>query len=300
MDEPRDDALVAARTPRRLRLRFGVGGLMLLILVVGLWLGDRVHRARQQRLAVAGVREFGGWVGYADGFAAGPGGMTQGDRLSEPGVGKFTPVQTTLGLVWLWNWLGDEYWRKITFVNMLHGPHLAPNMDGPSADATLLTLQGQSSIQSLQLEGETLTDRGLASVASLTGLEELSLWMGYGITEKGVADLARLPRLRVVFLTSTELSDAAIDHLAGLPALEELTVEGSHFTDQSLQSLAQAKRLRTLELSSETPTITDAGLRHLEGLPNLERVSLSHATISPIARERLLKAIPGLTLDISP
>ena len=54
MDRPRVDVPIPTPRPRRLpRLRIGVGGLMLVILVVGLWLGDRVGRARQQRLAMA-------------------------------------------------------------------------------------------------------------------------------------------------------------------------------------------------------------------------------------------------------
>ena len=301
MDEPRDDALVAARSPRRRpRLRIGVGGLMLVILVVGLWLGYRVHRARQQRLAVASVREFGGWVEYADGFGVGPDGMTQEAGSSPPSRGKRVPGKRMAALAWFRNWLGDEYWREIAHVNMLGNPHSFPGPDGPSVDAALLPLHGQSGIRTVQLEGELLTDKGLATVATWTGLEVFRLWWGGGITDDGVASLAGLPRLRIVFLSVTDLTDPAIDHLADLPALEELTVEGSHFTDRSLQSLARAKRLRVLDLSSETSTITDAGLQHLEGLANLEQVSLSHATISPTARERLLQAIPGLKLDISP
>ncbi len=43
-------------TTFRRRLRIGVGGMKLAILLFGLWLGHQVDRAKQQRLAVAAVK----------------------------------------------------------------------------------------------------------------------------------------------------------------------------------------------------------------------------------------------------
>ena len=59
-EEPRESGPVAAR-PRR-RLRIGVGGLMLAILLFGLWLGHRVNLAREQAPAVAAVKADRGFV----------------------------------------------------------------------------------------------------------------------------------------------------------------------------------------------------------------------------------------------
>ena len=54
---------------RLLRRRISVGGLMLVILVIGLWLGYRANLARDQKRAVAAVMADRGWVHYADEFA---------------------------------------------------------------------------------------------------------------------------------------------------------------------------------------------------------------------------------------
>ena len=39
-------------------------GLLLVVLAIGLWLGWIVHKARQQREAVAALQKFGGFVHY--------------------------------------------------------------------------------------------------------------------------------------------------------------------------------------------------------------------------------------------
>ena len=57
---------------KRRWVTFGLRGLLLLVLVIGLWLGWAVHKARQQREAVAAVKKFGGWVHYDYEFAPGP------------------------------------------------------------------------------------------------------------------------------------------------------------------------------------------------------------------------------------
>ena len=49
-----------------------VRALLVLILVVGLWLGWVVHKAREQREAVAALQKFGGFVHYDWEFVNGP------------------------------------------------------------------------------------------------------------------------------------------------------------------------------------------------------------------------------------
>ena len=44
--------------------RISVRGLMILVLVLGAWMGWKIHRARAQRRAVAAIRGVGGRVDY--------------------------------------------------------------------------------------------------------------------------------------------------------------------------------------------------------------------------------------------
>ena len=54
--------------PRRRFLRFSVRGLIVLVMVIGGWLGWIVRAARIQREAVAAIRNAGGHVHYDSGW----------------------------------------------------------------------------------------------------------------------------------------------------------------------------------------------------------------------------------------
>ena len=112
----------------------------------------------------------------------------------------------------------------------------------------------------------------------------------------GVAHLRFLPKLRMVDINLSSLTDEAVRHLSKLPALEDLHLQGKKFSDQSLLHLSRAKSLKSLCLMMDVSEISDEGLKHLEGLSNLRRLHLSKSKLSNEAKERLLKAIPGLEI----
>lgn len=285
----------------RPRLRIGIGGLMLLILGFGAWLGDRVNRARDQRLAVVALKSVGGFVRYADEFGPGPVQVAAGDSMWKPAWGTLAPGRGTWAPDWLRDRLGDEYFREVahvsTFVDIQKGSAHAPGLGKPPIDDALAAIRGQSGVRTLQLGGATVTDRGLAAVADLTNLEEFFLWWGTGITDAGVAHLARLPRLRLVDIGLASVTDESLVHLAELPALANLSLQGRKFSDRGLEGLRKAWRLESLLLRMGESGITDAGLRHLEGLSNLKHLALENTTISREARERLRKALPALQIS---
>ena len=285
---------------RRRRLRFGIGGLMLAILLFGLWLGDRVNRAKQQRRAVEAVKASGGWVHYADEFAMGSVKVPPGNAIWKPGWGTLASPQAHSAPGRLRRWLGDDYVREVVhvslFVDIQKGIAGAPGPNERPVDEVLELLEGQSTIRTLQMGGETITDKGLASVSGMTDLRELFIWWALGITDDGMAHLARLPRLKLVDISLSGLTDEGVRHLAEIPMLEELSLEGRKFTDRSLLHLARAKHLKTLMLRSNAWDYSDEGLKHLEGLKELRRLRLSGFKPSEGAKARLLKALPNLEI----
>ena len=56
--------------PRR-RLRLSLRAFLVLVLVLGGWLGWQAHKAREQRLAVEAIRQYGGFVHYDWEFVGG-------------------------------------------------------------------------------------------------------------------------------------------------------------------------------------------------------------------------------------
>jgi Leucine-rich repeat (LRR) protein len=284
----------------RRRLRIGIGGMMLAILLLGLWLGDRVNRAREQRTAVAAVKADNGFVLYADEFNMGPVNVPAGNAIWKPSWGTLIPKKGQTKPSLLRRWLGDEYVREVVhvslFVDIEKGSAGAPNNLPRPLDDVLAALRSQSGIKTLHLGGETITDKGLASVAELTDLRELVIWWATDITDAGVAHFSFLPKLRLVNISLSSLTDEGVRHLSQLPALEDLHLQGKKFSDQSLLHLSRAKRLKSLYLIMDVSEISDEGIKHLEGLSNLRRLHLSQSNLSNEAKERLLKAIPGLEI----
>jgi hypothetical protein len=284
----------------RRRLRIGLRGLMLAILVIGLWLGYRVNMAGKQLRAVAAVKAAGGRVRYADEFVMGPVNVPPGNAIWKPSWGTLTPSKGPSTAERLRRWIGDEYFREIvhvsTFVDIEKGSATAPGLNHPPLDEMLHSLESQTGIRTLQLGGDTVTEKGLASIAQLTELNELLIWWGGGVTDAGVARIGRLPRLRQVDISLSALTDEGVGHLADLPALEELHLQGKKFTDASLAHLARAKHLKSLILRANQMEITDAGLEHLAGLKNLRQLALEGAKLTPEGKAKLTKAIPGLKI----
>jgi hypothetical protein len=286
--------------PLRRRLQMSVGGLMMVILIVGLWLGNRVNRAREQRLAVAAVKADNGFVRYADEFKIGPVNVPPGNAIWKPSWGTLVPKQgpTKPGIIQ--SWLGDEYVREVVhvslFVDIEKGIAGAPNDLARPLDDVLRELGTQRGIKTLHLGGPTITDKGLASVAELTDLRELVIWWAAGITDAGVRRLKRLPMLRMVDISLSPLSDESLREFAELPALEDLHLQGKEFSNRGMIDLSRAKGLKSLVLRMAVSEISDEGLEHLQGLKNLRRLHLEKTNISAQAKARMLKAVPSLEI----
>ena len=284
----------------RRRLRIGLGGMLVAILMIGLWLGYRVNKAREQLRALAAVKAQEGWVRYADEFVMGPVNVHRGDAMWKPGWGTHSPSKVSSVPPLLRRWIGDEYFREIvhvsTFVDIQAGEAGEPYPVHPPINGMLRSLESQKGIRTLQISGDTVTDEGLASIAKLTNLRELFIFWAAGVNDAGVARVGRMPKLEQVNISLSTMTDEGVGHLANLPALEKLSLGGKRFTDASLIHLAQAKRLKWLELEAYRMEITDAGLEHLAGLKDLERLDIKHARFTPEGKAKLIKAIPDLKI----
>jgi prepilin-type N-terminal cleavage/methylation domain-containing protein len=177
------------------------------------------------------------------------------------------------------------------------GMATGPNNLAVRVDDLMMVLRTQSGIKTLQLGGNTMTDKSLESIADLTSLTELVLWWATEITDAGVAHLSRLRRLQLLDISLSRVTDEGVRSLAMLPELEELGLQGK-FTDKSLLYLSRAGHLKSLRLHGGECEFGDEGLRHLEGLKDLRRLVLENAKVSEAAKERLLKAIPDLELNL--
>jgi hypothetical protein len=326
---------------RRSWLQFSVRALLVAVLITAVFLGVQVNRARAQARAVAEVKAYGGFVHYDYEYVNG---------AYKPGCEPWAPS-------WLRAAIGDDFFRTAVEVNLicegvgptqvqtartddavmpvlrdLPGLKALSIHEGQATDRSMEVVRHLGSLENLSIpEGPGLTDAGLANLAGLRHLKDLSLGE-VKVTDAGLAHLSRLYALKQLYIWPAPgepelrgITDAGMRHISGLTSLEELTIVNGSFTDECLASVAKLVNLKALrftfgafrfsqdglavlkplrnlkELDLQGDGVPGAGLHHLAELPNLTQLFL--AMDSPLVQhgnelqegvERLLRSRPGL------
>jgi internalin A len=150
-------------------------------------------------------------------------------------------------------------------------------------------------VQSLYLNGcAGVTDAGVAHIAKMKGLRSISL-SGTRVTDAGLKQLAALSDLQDVRLDGTTVTDASVKRLTRLRGLMILSLNGTKVTAAGLREVAALTKLTSLEL--DDTAVSDATLRRLEGLDMLFFLSLARCpNITDEGLARLQKALPNCTI----
>jgi hypothetical protein len=175
--------------------------------------------------------------------------------------------------------------RKLTL-----GP---PSPAGKISDRGLAHLKKATGLVALSLPvSKEVTDAGLAQLAGLTALEELTL-SDSAITGTGLAALRPLTKLTGLSLRSwyPHLRPAFRDDGCRLlpevlPQLRRLDLYGTEITDAGLVALAGLSNLVSLDVSNN-PALTDAGLTDFEHHKNLRAINIQQTRISEQALAKL-------------
>jgi hypothetical protein len=96
-------------------------------------------------------------------------------------------------------------------------------------------------------------------------------------TDDDLVALEHLPRLRILSLAYTKVSDWGLDHVRGCKHLEELSLWSTAITDAGLDRLKELTNLSSLQLGRTE--ITDAGLVHLKKLIKMRELDLHETAI---------------------
>jgi hypothetical protein len=251
----------------RSRVRISVRALMVLVLLVGGWMGWLVRSARVQRAAVTAIQRVNGYVEYEWDF-------TNPNR--KPDHGPWWPN-------WLVDWVGVDYFFNI----------VAVDLDGRATDLELVHVGNLTRLRSLQLSQSAVTDSGLAYLQELTSLKRLTL-KSTGVTDAGLAHLKRLTSLEEIRLQATGCSDAGIANLSTLPHLKVLGLANTKVTVAGLARLKGADRLEQVIIPGTQ--VTDDDLVRLRALKSLRLLGLGNAPVSDQAVDRLRQALPELTI----
>jgi hypothetical protein len=289
-----------ARRPFRRWLRFSLRTLLILITLLGIWIGVKVNQARRQKEAVEKLLTLGAEIAYDHQWMG-----TWYDSTMELNV----PM-------WAQQLCGKDFFQNVAFVYFQ--PKRGP---GPAiTDDDLVHLAAFPKLKSLIVD-RLVTDVGLAHIprpdrlvhfnASSTSLSDeflkrLSgsrrleqLWLdGTLVTDRGLSRLGPLPLLRTLALDATKITDDGLAILEPMPSLESLSIGSTSITDAGLAHVTRYRSLTHLGL--ERMAITDAGLVHLQDLPKLNLVFLKGTQVTDKGIAALTKALPKLQIASAP
>lgn len=162
----------------------------------------------------------------------------------------------------------------------------------PVDDAATEELAKVKTLEFVELDGEKLTDKALANLAKVKTLKTLMLH-DVKATAAGIKALNALPNLEFLALQGMAVAGTALGEL-NLPKLEVLNLAKSDVSDEGLGKLPVLPKLRNLTLSGAK--LTDAGLKHLLKQPSLESVTLLDTKVTKGGAEELKKLKPKLSI----
>ena len=194
-------------------------------------------------------------------------------------------------------------------------------------DEQLVSLEDWQGVRVLTIQGQSMTDAGLASIATLPNLTYIAISAGNPgevtqitdtgiaalkscikltqlgiegspkVTGSGLGALAEVPKLHTVWLAQSGLDDQGLTQVAKLAQLKGLIIDGKHLTSAGYAALSRMTNLQRLTLSDGT-TFDDRAAQCLAPLTKLRSlglfdVRLTDAGLAPLAALTQLR-----TLDI--
>ncbi len=127
-------------------------------------------------------------------------------------------------------------------------------------------LFGETTALWMRFTGDSFTDSALTELCELRQLRVLIL-RETAITDSGLRSLGGLTRLKALYVESCSITDAGLKELTELAALHSLGLENCpYITDAGIDHLAGMKGLRVLELAG-TGVTRDGVARLQKALP---------------------------------
>jgi hypothetical protein len=231
-------------TPKRHWYQFSLRTFVIIITLLGIWLGYISFRAREQREVVARIKELGGKVEY--------------DYQTEKNPQKSPP-----GWPWLRRLVGDEYFQDVAVVNL----------DGTKvSDADLRLICKLRRTERLYLGMTDVSDEGLVWIRGMSQLNQLGL-IRTKVTTKGICALPQ--HWKVLALEDTSVGDEALSNLSGCSSL---SLNNTRVTSQGIKELAESKTLGILTITGTA--VDDAAVPYLANIKTLRLLDARDTKIS--------------------
>ena len=112
-----------------------------------------------------------------------------------------------------------------------------------------------------------MTDEAMERISHLEHLTTLRLGGSKALTDAGVRHLSRMPQLRHLDLSGTQVTDRGVEALRDLPNLETISLSWTAITDAGTPHLTHCERLRRVDLGGTRTG--DGTIRALAGKSGL-------------------------------
>jgi len=139
-------------------------------------------------------------------------------------------------------------------------------------DSDLPALARMPDLRRLDLSLTRISDRGLRTLKTAPGIEELNLYFAEQVSDEGAVVLRNWKHLKRLNLRGTKITDSTLEMLAGVPAIEWLDIGWAQITDTGLDQLSTLTNLRWLTMGGNK--LTDTALQFLRQMPQLEYLDI--------------------------
>jgi hypothetical protein len=164
---------------------------------------------------------------------------------------------------------------------------------GPRAsEAEVAHIADAPSIEILFIDGCQITDRALAGLARLPRLRRLGLTRCRALTDGVLAHLGNAAALEFLDLSDTPINGAGLRHLATAKKLALLALCGTAVDDGAMAHVRAIEGLEWLSLAHTI--VTDAGLLRLRGMAKLRSVDIRDTHVTPAAYLELVNQTPSM------
>jgi hypothetical protein len=168
-------------------------------------------------------------------------------KVSDDGLAPLSALTHLESLSFFYTGTASSYRYFVANKNLKHFRSTSP----PSDDELAGLLQAFPRLESLDINCNNLTDKGVAQITSLTELRSLTLSLLFDVTDPGfLRKLRSVPKLRELKIeNSGTTTDTWVTEIAELHELESLSLSGAHhLTNEGVTLISNLKRLRTLNL----------------------------------------------------
>jgi hypothetical protein len=260
------NATTPSKQPARRKLQFTLRGALVLITVLGVWLGLQVNSANRQRQSLAAFEQPDRWL-YSYQF---------------PGDGGGYPDRSPLLPQWLVDAVGVDFFYSVTSVNL----------NGASMQADRLeSLRNLKRLKYLGLDNAEITESVMKSIAQMHELDYLSLQM-CDVTDEQLALLRNSVSLTSLYLTFDKITDDGLESLSDLKRLESLQLQGDPIEGPGLKHLVPLSQLNDLTVLGKAATSAE-GIEHLSKMPQLQFLRLTGRQIDEEGFKKLQNALPN-------